>query len=174
MELNERERLAVAQAFYKAAGAMVSTKEPGNLREAADAYYKALYEETGAKSFDVKVRDMKVGTYSVRVSKAEPARMQRRFRVSDPAAVLLWADGFGDQELMRKYMQQSASEFAEWYFHETGELPDGCNVVEVGTPAMPEQYAGGSLRVEPQRVAEALGARLPEAMDLLLERGADE
>lgn len=173
MELNERERLFVGQAFYRAAGELVSTKEPGNLRDRVDAYYKELYEQTGAKSFDAKVNDRKVGTYSVKVSKAKPASTERRFKVTDPAALLPWVADV-DPEMAVEYVLQRASDFAEWSFFQTGELPDGCNVIEVGTPAMPEQYAGGVLKIDTQLVADALGARLPDAMNQLLLEGGDD
>ena len=173
MELSRQERLFVAQAFYRAAGELVSTKDPCNLRGEADAFYRDLYEQTGAKSFDAKVNGMKVGTYSVKVTKAKPASTERRFKVSDPAALLPWVSDV-DPAIAAEYVLQRAGDFAEWYAYQTGELPDGCNFIEIGTPAMPEQYAGGSLRIDPQQVAEALGAQLLEAMQLLLEGGEDD
>lgn len=169
---NDVERLAFAQAVFKASGEIVSTKDPSNLRAAVDKHYRDLYEQTGAKSFEVRLNDEKVGTYSVKVSKATKEDTKQRLEVKDPEALLAWLEGTDD---LLRYIKAHAVEFAQEHFLRTGEIPDGCTMSEVVIPAQEEAYAGGSIRIDPQKVAEALGAQLPDAMNaLMLEGGNDD
>ena len=52
-------------------------------------------------------------------------------------------------------------------------MPDGCEAVTVATPAQPEHPKGTVLRVDTQKVAQALRGNLPQAVSALLEGGAD-
>lgn len=171
--MQDRERLFVAQALYNAVKEVVSTRDSGNLREAVDEYYHQRYDEDGSKSFECRINGTKVGTYSIRTTKAKPATSEKVFGIKDPEKLMEWFKGM-DSETVAGYASDRLSDFAEWCFYRTGELPDGCNVVEVGTPAMPEQYAGGVLKIDTQLVADALGARLPDAMNQLLLEGGDD
>ena len=169
---NDIERLAFAQAVYKAAAEIVSTKDPSNLRAVVDEHYKDLYEQTGAKSFEVRINVEKVGTYSVKVSKATKEDSVQRLEVKDPEELLRWLEGTDD---LMSYIKAHAVEFAQEHFARTGEIPDGCTVTNVTIPAKPETYSGGSIRIDPQKVADALGAQLPDAMNaLMLEGGSDD
>ena len=161
MRLSDQEKLALAQAFYKAAGELVSTKNPDGLRAAVDEKYVQMYMDTGAKSFDVKLNGSKVGTYSIKVKKAESGA---RLSVEDQPALLEWAIENGCATVDMKKVEQ--------LFAETGEVPDGCRVL---TYERPERVDGTTLRIETEKVAEALGARLPEAMQqLLLPEGGQD
>ena len=51
MELTPIERLVIGQALFDKLGKMVSTKDPDSLRGQADRNYKALFDETGAKTY---------------------------------------------------------------------------------------------------------------------------
>ena len=170
MAINDTERLAIMQAFYKAAGEHVSTKAPGNLRASVDEHYKRLFEETGAKTFEMRVNGQKVGTYTVKVS--QPKTAAARFEVVDPAELLPWVAEAPAEELAA-FAAFLSDEFAEWHFCQTGEVPRGCRM---GADQGQEggKYMGGTLKVDPQLVAKALGAQLPEAMSLLLEGGVDD
>ena len=147
------EQLAVAQAVYKLAAEKVKTNEPGNLRAEVDAHYRELFEQTGAKSFDIRIGEEKVGTYSVKVTK--PKR-QTVCDCYDQSAYLAWCEEHG---FVRKVIDEDA---ASAYFEETGELPFGCNVTEVETPG--GQYAGGSLCVDVPAINRALGGEVPIAL----------
>lgn len=161
MHLSDQEKLCVAQAFYKAAGALVSTKGGDSLRAAVDEQMVGMYAETGAKTFDMKVGGQKVGTYSVRVKAAEDGV---RLDVEDPGALLAWAIENGCATVDMKKVQER--------FDATGELPDGCKATRW---QLPERVDGTTLRIDELKVAEALGASLPEAMGSLLlpEGGSD-
>lgn len=140
------EQLAVAQAVYKLAAKQVSTKEPGNLRAEVDAHYREMFEQTGAKSFDVRIGGEKVGTYGVRVTKPET---RVRLKVTDSRALMAWCEANDclrvDPDMRR----------VESIFGETGELPDGCEVEATSAPG--GEYAGSSLRIDPEKVNNALG-----------------
>lgn len=140
------EQLAVAQAVYKLAAEQVSTKEPGNLRAEVDAHYREMFEQTGARSFDVRIGGEKVGTYGVRVTKPET---RVRLKVTDSRALMAWCEANDclrvDPDMRR----------VESIFGETGELPDGCEVEATSAPG--GEYAGSSLRIDPEKVNNALG-----------------
>lgn len=171
--MHDRERLFVAQALYNAVKEVVSTRDSGNLREAVDEYYHRRYDEDGSKSFECRLDGMKVGTYSIRTTKAKPATSEKVFGIKDPEKLMEWFKGM-DSETVAGYASDRLSDFAEWCFYRTGEIPDGCTVVEIGTPATVEQWAGGSLRIDQAAVAEALGSRLQDATRMLLEEGAED
>ena len=122
VELNDLEKLAVAQAFMNRVGEMTSTKDAWNLRGRVNAAMVDLYAETGAKSFDVKLRGRKVGTYSLTVSRPTESREQADFAVVDRDAFAQWPD-FAAVAL--SYAAEHMQEVAEWHFGMTGEMPDG-------------------------------------------------
>lgn len=139
-------KLVVAQAVYKLAAEQVSTREPGNLRAYVDEYYRGLFEATGAKSFEIRIGGEKVGTYGVRVTKPETSV---RLKVTDSRALMAWCEA-NDCLRVEPDMRR-----VESIFGETGELPDGCEVEASSTPG--GEYAGSSLRIDPEKVNNALG-----------------
>lgn len=169
---SDMEKLAIAQAFMNAVGALTSTKEHGNLRDRVNAHMVELYDETGAKSFDVKLHGEKVGTYSLTVSRPTESRTESLFGVADREAFAKWPD-FG--AIAYNFALEHMQEVADWHFGMTGEIPGGCEVTEVTYPG----EAGGevtrsTLRVDSEAVANVLGAELPIAARMLLEGGQDE
>lgn len=140
------EQLAVAQAVYKLAAEQVSTKEPGNLRAEVDMHYREMFEQTGAKSFEVRIGGEKVGTYSVRTTNPSTKVW---LKVTDNRALMAWCEA-NDALSVEPDMRR-----VESIFGETGELPDGCEVEATPTPG--GEYAGSSLRIDPEKVNHALG-----------------
>lgn len=140
------EQLAVAQAVYKLAAAQVSTREPGNLRSEVDAHFREIFDATGGKSFEVRVAGKNVGTYSVKTTKPSTSV---RLKVTDSRALMAWCEANDclrvDPDMRR----------VESIFGETGELPDGCEVEATSAPG--GEYAGSSLRIDPEKVNNALG-----------------
>lgn len=149
--LSPRENLYVAQALYKAMGEYVSTKGD-SLRAECDAELLSMYESEGIKSLDAKVAGKKVGTYSVTVAKEKTTT---GLRTTDLDALTEWATGHGFIRTEPDYKRIEA------YFAETGEVPEGC---EAYTETVPEHAKGTVLRIDPQKVAEALGASLPSTV----------
>lgn len=170
--MNDIERLTVAQALLKTVTKYTSTKDPDSLRARADADMLGNYERMGMKSVDLRVNGEKVGTYSVKVSKATPAREVAQVVVEDPERALKWAETDAHDEL-REWLLAHMQEFATWCFDGYGEVADGARVDAVETPGTPERATGTTLRVDGAKVAHALGAQLPFAVAGLLA-GGDE
>lgn len=172
MELGNAEQLAVCQALYKVLGKIVDTKNPDSLRGKMDAHWKRAYEATGSKSFDIRIGDDVIGTYSIKFSKEEPKQTRYQMEVRDYVKLAQWYSEV-PEEYIRQYLSRDLQPFAEYYFHETGEIPDGCVMDEIVILAKPKQYAGGVLRVNPDMVRKALGNELPAGVMGLLGDGND-
>ena len=154
--MNDSERLAIAQAIYNHLGKLVSTKDPDSLRAQADREYKALFEQTGAKSFDVRVNGSKVGTYSIKVSKAKPAEEHKELVVIDKDKLRQFmASNVSDVDFWQ-FARDYCEEFASWYLEQSGELCDGCMVDTVTIEAKEPAYMGGTLKVNAEDVANAI------------------
>lgn len=161
---SDLERLAVAQAVYKAVGKMVSTKGD-SLRTRCD---RALMDEFVMEGTDRKrlmVNGHPVGTYSVKMSKAvdavepelvEPEKFIQWIRTSDGGLDMLKRLVYGEAARMVKLAATD------------GELPDGCRVRRV---VEPEKMVGTVVNVRPEAVAAALKGELPDAMAGLIEGG---
>ena len=166
--LNDVERLAIAQTLFKLTGELVDTKNPDSLRGCVDEQYRQLYEQTGAKSYDVELNGQDVGTYSIRFSKPKESETRLSFEVYDYFALAEWFDEIPD-DVIRHYVSVDLNQFAEWYFTDTGEMPDGCDIEKIITPATEKQYIGGTLKVDPEKVKSAMGNLFPARIVGLLE-----
>lgn len=165
-ELSPVEQLAIAQAFYKAAADLVSTKKSGNLRSAVDDEYRKLYESTGAKSFDVKLFGGKVGTYSIVVEKPTESTSHVEIKVRDGSAFDKWARD-------NKFVVESVDWDAVYsHLDDTGEVPEGCDIETVITPGRPGgAIKSTSLRIDQHEVLDAVGYELGNVSAMLLEGG---
>ena len=169
--MNPIERLAVEQAVYNAIGADLKTGNPDNLRGEVNGFYLDLYEQTGATGFEVRLNGQKVGTYGFSKVKGQPERTVKEFQVTDMQALRCWDDD-AFHEYVAKFFDQHLAELAIQYAQETGDLPDGVELVEVTTPATPDTIRpNGTLRVRADKVAAALGNALPATIAGLLEGG---
>ena len=166
-ELPDSERLAIMQALYNVIGEQVSTKNPDSLRALADQSYKDLYELTGSKSFDVKVNNNVVGTYSIKFSKPKDSTTSLDFEVYDMLGLAEWFSESADKDVINRFAALNLERFAEFYFKETGEMPDGCDIEKHITPAVEKQYIGGMLKVDCESVATAINELLPGVAGLL-------
>lgn len=166
--LNDVERLAIAQAFYNMAAKLVSTKDPDSLRAKVDGGYKELFEATGAKSFDVKLNGMKVGTYSIMMSKPTEETTRDVFAVKDYVELAKWFEAI-DIETLREYVASDLKRFAEWTFNSTGEIAGGCFMAHAITPATESKYMGGTFKISADSVQDAMADMLPQGIAGLLE-----
>ena len=173
MDKQEIERLAFAQALYQKLGELVSTKDPDSLRAAADEFYRELYETTGAKSFEVSIDGQKVGTYSVRVSKAKPAETSERLLVEDYGTFSVWIERETNAEVLQLFAKAHMDEFADWLFKETGEIPYGCFTEQTVSLAQPSRYTGGALKVDPLAVLNVMHGKLGTAVRGILGGDAE-
>lgn len=171
-ELPPMERLAIEQALYSKLGEDVSTKNPDSLRSEADREVVENYRTMGAKSYDVHVNGQKVGTYSVRTSKERPQETKRRLVVSDPYALDAYAREHADEAM--EYVHMMMDNFAVFMLETHGVLCDGCEMVEDTISARPSEVIGTTLRVDADKVADAIRGYLPTGIAHLLDGGDDE
>ncbi len=170
--MNDIERLVIAQALLKAVTKYTSTRDPDSLRARADAEMLENYERMGMKSVDLRVNGEKVGTYSVKVSKPTSAAKTSRVVVDDSEAAYRWAVTAAADEY-EDWCIANIDRFCEYVLSEFGEVADGTHVVTEETDAQPERATGTVLKVDPPKVAHALGVQLPYAVAGLLS-GGDE
>ena len=168
--MTDMERLAIAQAVYKAVASAVSTKDQDSLRARADADMLENYERMGIKSVDLRINGEKVGTYSVKVSKPTSAAKSSRVVVDDSEAAYKWAMTAAKDEY-NDWCIANIDRFCEYALSEFGEVADGAHVVTDETEAQPERATGTVLKVDPPKVAHALGTQLPQAVAGFLTGG---
>lgn len=152
--LTTAEKLTIAQALYKAIADVVSTKNPDSLRSELNAEMIKAYELDGIKSRDMRVNGKKVGTYSVRVKKAFS---KDKPVLTDISAFKAWLDDNSDYAVAYALSQP---DFVSWVIAQ-GELPDGYEIERV---EFPEMATGTTLEVDVQKVADAMGNDLPNAV----------
>lgn len=151
----EIETLAALQALYNAIGEQINTSDPDNLRGRVNSYYHDLYEDTGATGFEVRVGGEKVGTYGFNKRKGQPERTERRLEVVDASALMDWESEDFDR-WVRHWLAFHREDLAIEYAEETGELPDGVELVKRTIPAVPDTIRpNGTLRIKRQVVERA-------------------
>ena len=172
--LSPVEQLVIMQSAYEAIGRDVARNGNG-LRAEVDDYYLGLYEETGSKSFEVKLLGEDVGTMSIVFSKPKPETTVQEFKVTDYIALSKHVQDVYDGiefEYMRKYIESHADDFAEYYFTETGECLPGTDIVTTQVPAEPKHLKGTTLRIDKSKVAGICErSLLPNITRLLLGDG---
>lgn len=164
--MTDKDRLIIAQALYNVIAEECSTKDPDNLRGRVSEEYKKLYHETGAKSFDMRLDGVKVGTMSVTVTKPTDSKEVDDFVISDEKSFQNW-EGF--EAAVRDYAQNHLQQIADWHFGLTGEVPDGCELthyIVAGSPG--GEVSKTTLKIDTPTVIETMQNRLPEAINTLL------
>lgn len=165
------EQLAIEHALFSKLGEDVSTKNPDSIRALVDVDMVENYRNTGYKSRDVFVNGHKVGTHSVRVGKGKGKRVENRFQISSDAALDAWIRGNDSRMLWDAYMTSHRAEYAKWYFEQTGEMPNGCEMVTETIPAQKPQVIGTTLRIDADKVADAINGYLPTTIAGILGSG---
>ena len=174
--MNDIQRLCVAQALYKVIAGAVKTRTPGNLRSVLDAELVRMYEQTGAKSFDIK------DDYGTKIATAS-STVKGGWEVTDPDAFDAWRRESGfladrqviDWGVLTDEQEEAVERFAlsicpgaavkvqaeveDWTgaVSRSGALAidsDGCVVPGV---EWREGVASTALRVDPQAVASSIG-----------------
>ena len=167
VNLNDLQKLGIAQALYKALGRIVSTKDPDSLRSYCDMGLKELYARTGAKQLEIIVGGLKFGQLTAKTS--NPTVKETVF-VNDRDLLLNGAEPKDVIDFAKDYAQ----EFGEWLWkrHKAeGEIPPGCEVVVQEVPA---QFVGTTLTgCKPEDLGVALGDALPDAIHGVLEGGSN-
>lgn len=194
---NVFERLAVAQALYKAVGAQVSATTRGNLRDAADAEFRALGCSAGVDRVRLSVNGQEVGTMSTVYSRATEGP-----EVTDEGAYEAWLaeNGEADFELHPEWLTREQRARVAALMRElspstvvpTHDIPpdvrsglsegpggrvltaDGEVVAGMAWVRHPKAPRGVAVRgCEPEKVAKALGDALPGVVMGLLSDGGE-
>ena len=158
MNLKPIERLTLAQAIYKVVAEAVSTENPDSMRSDIDAELIKAYELDGIKSRDLRLNGETVGTYTVRVKKAVTKDMPA---LRDLDAFKAWLEDNKEYAISYALLQP---DFVSWVVSQ-GELPDGYDIEHI---EFPEKATGTTLRVDVEKVSQAMGNELPSAVAGLL------
>ena len=169
VELSDMERLALAQALYKAVAELVDTKSETSLRGRVSAQLVHAWEEgmaNGAapKSFDVDFLGAKVGSFSIVTEPAAPAATKMELVVENTSALLTWAAANGCATV--DWAKVKA------LFNETGEVPEGCRAQAVHVPERAARVKSTRLKIDPQKVFERIPSMTGGEMLALMEGGA--
>lgn len=170
-ELNDLQRLAVAEAMGKAIKDMTNPRGGAHgaptLRTECDDALRQMYEEEGVDRKRIVINGQEVGTLSARLSKPESGT---RVVMSDTGEFVRWlreSDG-GYDALWRLVTASKTNQAVLDAATADGELPDGCRVEDYERLAA---WLGTTLRVSVPKVGAALGAELPSAVMGLLGGG---
>lgn len=165
--MNNLEKLAVAQAAYKAIGAIVSTKDADSLRGQMDAQLVAQFHEDGTDRKRLMLNGQEVGKLSLAVS---PAKTKVQLYLEDARELTLWLGEnprYIERFIATKDGQKLLDFLADALVVE-GEVPRGCEVHEI---EVPESLSTKITGCKPEDVAAALGDKLPETFVGLLMEG---
>ena len=107
------------------------------------------------------------GCFSVSFSKAKPGVEVVEYNLADKDAFGEWLDS--NPLSYAQYILDNASDFAQKWFEETGELPEGIARVAYMTADEPEHVSGTRLSVKKDAIIDVLMPQLPTAITGLLE-----
>lgn len=165
--MNSLEKLAVAQAVYKAVGAIVSTKDPDSLRGQIDAELLRQFDDLGVDRKRLMLNGQEVGKLSVAVS---PAKTKVQLYLEDARELALWL--IDNPKWIERFLAtkdgQKLVDFVADALVVEGEVPRGCEAHEVEVPRSVSTKITGC---KPEDVAAALGEALPETFVGLLMEG---
>lgn len=158
------QKLALAEAIIKALKPLTDTRGgkggADNLRTRADDELRRMYAESGADRRQIDINGVKVGTLSLAFTKPVDRTEIGVLDVNELIAWLRDTDEGRDTlaEVLTVYKNLRAVLDTA---HAFGFMPDGCSAVEVHDPA---HIKGTTLRVDTQKVAEALAGQLSGAV----------
>ena len=171
MELNDLQRLAVAEAMGKAIKDVTNPRGGAHgaptLRTECDDALRQMYETEGVDRKRIVINGVEVGTLSARFSKPESGTRVVMDKDYDLVDWLRHSDG-GFDALLRLVHDGKTRDAIIAAATADGELPDGCRVESYDKPAA---WLGTTLRVSVPKVGAALGAELPSAVIGLLGGG---
>lgn len=150
------------------------------MRSEMDKYFYDMYQKTGAKSFDIYLRAEYVGTYVLRFSKPTAQEEYDELEVSNYVELTELLDSTENRYLLEQLREfvttRCIREFARYYFDETGEVLDGCEVQHVVIPPKGREYQGGTFRIDHDKVRSIIesGALPGSVTRYLLEGGSDD
>lgn len=161
------QRLALMEAMSKALKEQTDPRRAGSLRGRMDSELVGAYYADGVDRRRIVINGVDCGTYSVSFSRerdgVEPA-------VDDYDAFCSWLAAEDNRPYLRALVDRCLRQALDVATSE-GELPDGVSMRRV---AEPKRVKGTRLSVDKERVAEALGPGLTEAVAGVLAAGEGE
>ena len=162
-------QLGELQSLYKWLGRALNTKDPNNLRGQCDAELREAFERDGTDRKTIRINGVEVGKLSAKVSKPS---VEEQFQITDWGKYEEWYMDGGEEVVAQAlaFVVTKSVEFAEFYFKQTGEMPDGCDMVERSHPGgtwMGTTITGCAI----ENVSAALGAPLEANIARMLEGG---
>ena len=162
-------KLAVAQALFKSVKEMVKTGDEFNLRGEVDCIMAERFAQArkiglAPKSFDIEIDGEKVGTYSITTTKPKPEETHMELRIDSRPELVEWALSLGYFDIDMNAVQG--------HFERTGEVPAGCELVPVTTPAVEGgKISRTTLRIDTEAVSYSLGDDIGAVTRALLGEG---
>lgn len=153
-------KLAVAEAMSKAIKPILDTRKPGSARANADDNLRELYETEGIDRKRISINGQSVGTLTARISTPKSGVQPE---INDDAKFIQWmrtSDG-GLDTIRRLLINGKTRDLVLQAAIADGELPDGCHMVEVNEPS---HWLGTTLRVDKDKVAQAIAGELPSTI----------
>lgn len=177
MELSNEELLAFVKGVSLECDKLLDQNDPESLVSLVARKQRARYEndETGdvAKTQPLEIGFDKVGYLQLRYSKPKQPEMFSNFKVNDYITCGQWLQEV-EPRYIRKYIELDLKTFARWYFNETGEMPEGCELEWYESQAQPSEFMGVSIHVEPKDVLQAMSKRLPASTQITNLLGGDK
>jgi hypothetical protein len=169
--MSDVERLAVATALEKALHSIVNPHGADghgaeNSRTRVDDKLRRMYEEDGVTQLHAKLNGQKVGTISARISKPTSEQVPVIDSIHD---FRQWCHANAD-DLIDGLLAQNPTGLVDTVLNATGELPDG---VVMRDNSRPSRFTGTTVRIDPQKVVDALGPELTGTVTKLLTDGDD-
>ena len=166
LALGEVEYFLFLKMVRDAIGKELDTGNASNVRGLVDAAYMQLWEQTGGKSFEMRIRGQKAATYSVRTTSEKHKKV---YDLKDPDAFDSWMATDDALDLRDDYVNEHVEDFVRFVIESIGEIPDGVEVRDITISNEGEYSNGAVLNFKPKVVLDALGADLPAAVAGLLE-----
>ena len=156
MRESEVTALLAMQAIRKAVSEQTDKHRAGSLRRRFDEEALAEFECDHTRSKDLWIGDLKVGSYTVVQPKPKAVAPREEFAIISEDALLDWSDE-GFMDYTRSWILDNIGVIAESYFYETGEMPNGCEIVSAEThePSEPSPYV--RISVDENAVFAAIG-----------------
>ncbi|MBQ9058635.1 MAG: hypothetical protein IJ125_05590 [Atopobiaceae bacterium] len=165
--MTDTEKLALMVALDKAIQEQLDSRNKDSLRHIFNQKMMQDYTLTGQLSKEIRVNNMVVGKAIVCAGKPKVREAYQSFECYDMDALRAWDDSDFHQFIIA-WLFEHMDVIAEDYCEATGEVPEGCKLVDHEKLVM-ESDPYVQLRIKREDVAQAFGPSLSGAVAGLLE-----
>lgn len=167
--MKDIEKLAIAIAIEKSLAEITDGKKRDSLRATINRQMLQAYELDHTSKKEIWVNGQPVGHIRVQTNAKKIDDTFERFEVISMDSLRAF-DDVDFHEYTARWLERHISDIAHDYFFDTGEMPDGCDMVTYQTtPAEPKPTV--YISVKPELVADALRDGLPAAIAGLITDG---